>query len=229
MKSTSKRRGGFSLLEMTMVIVLLSLVTGSIVSVMGGMRRVNISGNAQVDLQREGERALARIVTDLRRSGDLTIAGKGYPYLFEDGALDVDFEVHDHPLALKTAQPNEYDFGPNREIVFLLPEDVTGPEGVADGVPDVDANGALLWSANEVSFVVTTRADELNYLERRTNGGAPERVCRFVERVVFDDTISSGFQVPLGAIRVRIFLRKTDASGVVHRYSGEVTVRLRNS
>jgi prepilin-type N-terminal cleavage/methylation domain-containing protein len=229
MESTRRElRAGVTLLEMMVVIALLGLLTAATVTVLVSMRRANVTGNAQLDLQREAERGLMRVVTDLRRSGSVRLAGKDYPYLFEDGVPDEAFGVHAHELALKGAQPSDYDFGANREVVLRLPADVTGPAGVADGVPDVDANGGLVWSANETSFVVVTRADGLNYLERRTNGGAPQRVCRYVERVVFDDALSSGFEVPLGAIRVRLYLRKRDGDGIVHRHWGEVTVRLQN-
>lgn len=79
-----------------------------------------------------------------------------------------------------------------------------------------------------MSLVVNTRPDGFNYLEQRTNGGAPRTLARHVERVVFDDAASSGFQIPLGSVRVRLFFRRTDGRGNLIRYRNEAVVNLRN-
>jgi hypothetical protein len=115
------------------------------------------------------------------------------------------------------------DFGPNREIVFLQPADADG-----NAVPDVGADGNLVWSPNEISYVVVTGADGVNYLQRRVNAGQPLRIASHVERVVFDDQITSGFAIPPRSIRVQIFFREPDEEGSLIRYSTQALTRMRN-
>jgi len=88
----------------------------------------------------------------------------------------------------------------------------------------------LVWSHDEVSYVVVVLADGSRVLQRRVNNDAASAriVARYVERVQFDTPESSGWVVPLGAVRVRIFFRSTDADGHIFRARNEVTVRLRN-
>jgi prepilin-type N-terminal cleavage/methylation domain-containing protein len=119
-------------------------------------------------------------------------------------------------------------------------------DGNGDGVPtddldDVEAlwdpalntiqpDTGLVWSHNEVSYVVVVLADGSRVLHRRVNNDAATArvVARHVERVQFDTPESSGWTVPLGAVRVQIFFRTADAEGHIFRARNEVTVRLRN-
>ena len=73
-----------------------------------------------------------------------------------------------------------------------------------------------------------TNANGINELQRRIDGGTPEVVTQFVERIVFTDRTVSAF-VPLGSIGIEIFFREPDEDGLVHRYSLQAVVRLRNS
>ena len=217
-------RSGFTLLELTIGMSLMLLLTGVLVQSLRGIRGMTTATGALGNLQTMGDRALLRIMTDLRSSGTEVVAGKSYPYVFDGGAPgDPLFVVHAHAPAQENARAGDPDFGPDREIVYLLPADVDG-----DRRPDLDGNGDLLWSANETSLVVNTRADGLNYLERRTDAGAPVVLARDVERVVFDNAASSGFQIPLGSVRVRLFFRRTDSRGTLLRYRNEAVVNLRN-
>ena len=137
-------------------------------------------------------------------------------------------DLHTHVGAIKHAQPGEAGFGLDREVVFLLPADFD-----ADGVPDVDANGQLVWDPQQASYTLITRPDGINYLERRVGGLNPTKVAMFVERIAFDDTASTTLPgvpaVPVRAIRIQLFLRQTDAKGQVHRFTARATVRMRNS
>ena len=94
----------------------------------------------------------------------------------------------------------------------------------------IQPDTGLVWSHNEVSYVVVVLADGSRVLQRRVNNEAATArvVARHVERVQFDTPESSGWTVPLGAVRVRIFFRTTNAEGHIYRARNEVTVRLRN-
>lgn len=213
-------RGGFTLVEMSIALVILLVLAGSLTQTSRALKGITITGSIQEALQEDGVRAMRSIIDDLRRSGDLV----DYPYLFLDGNANGGFDAHDHAAATKTAVDGEPDFGPNREIVFLLPADAD-----ADGVPDVDAAGALEWDATEFSYVVVTDAEGVNVLQRRVDGANPRTIARHVERIAFDDSTTAGLgEVPVDAVRVRLFLRMRDDQGTVHRYSTESVVQLRN-
>ena len=218
-----RRPGGFSLPEVLVVSGILLVVGGAVTAVLARARGLAVTGGELAGLEERSERALHRIVQDLRRSGFDQVDGIDYPYLFEDGNALPPFENHAHAPAAKQAVAGDPDFGPNREIVLVLPADDDG-----DGIPDIDGSGMLVWGGDEVSYIVVTGPDGVNVLERRTNGGNPLPVARHVERIVFDDAESSGFTVPLRSIRVRIDFRDRDSEGRAYRHSREFTVRLRN-
>ncbi|HET6202491.1 MAG TPA: prepilin-type N-terminal cleavage/methylation domain-containing protein [Planctomycetota bacterium] len=216
-------RGGFSLPEVLVASAILLVVGAAVTAALARARGLAVTGGELAALEEGSARALHRMVGDLRRSGFVGIGGVSYPHLFDDGNALPPFDAHAHPPATKQAVAGDPDFGPNREIVFLLPADDDG-----DGIPDVDATGHLVWGGDEVSYVVVTGADGVNVLERRTNGTSPLSVARNVERIAFDDPASSGFQVPLGTVRVRLFFRDRDSEGRAYRHAREFLVRLRN-
>jgi hypothetical protein len=203
---------------------ILLLLAGMLLQSLLGLRQATTSGGTAARMQDGGQRALQRVVDDLRVSGIVSQVGlPDYPYLFEPGFADPLFAVHDHVQANQQADADDYDFGATREIVFRLPADAD-----VDGVPDVDAGGSLVWDVREFSFVVVTNADGVNELQRRIDGLQPEVIARYVERVVFS-TRQFSPTVPLGSVRVEIFFRQPDENGLVHRYSIETVVRMRNS
>ena len=217
------RRSAFSIVELVVGMTILILLAAALTRATSGLRELGDSGGVQVELQEMGERALQQVALDLKRSGFATVAGEPYPYLFEDGLAQGGFALHAHLPAASEAVPGDVDFGPSREIVLLQPADADG-----NGTPDIGVDGELVWDADEVSFVVVTRNDGVNVLQRRTSDGGLRPLARFVERVTFDDNLTSGFEVPLDAVRVRIFFRKRDAQGTLYRHTAERTVRLRN-
>lgn len=214
---------GFSVVELIVGMTILSLLAASLTRATMGLRELGSAGGVQVELQEMGEAALRSIALDLKRSGFATVGPRDYPYLFEDGVPDAAFAGHGHAPAASEAVFGNPDFGPTREIVLLRPNDAD-----ADGVPDVGPDGLLVWDPVEVAFVLTTRNDGVNVLSRRTSDGVVRPLARYVERVAFDDNLTSGFEVPLDAVRVRIFFRKRDAKGTLYRHMAERTVRLRN-
>jgi len=216
-------RAGFTLIEMAIGTGMLLFLTGALVTSLSGIRNLTAATGDKAQLQTMGDRALLAVVSDLRSSGAISASGKAYPYVFDDGAPAPIFAPHEHEAARENAEAGDPDFGPNREIVFLVPADLD-----EDRRPDVNAAGELEWSVDEVSFVVNTRADGINYLEQRTNAGDPQVIARHVERVVFDDAESSGFQIPLGTVRARLFFRIIDGQGNLIRYRTEAVVNLRN-
>jgi len=175
-------------------------------------------------------------------------------------AADGIYPGHDHAPAVQTAAAGDDDFGASQSMIFVMPADLDGDnrpdlDGDLDGSPELDGNGdgvltdnfddlaawnaanntidgdnGLVWSHTELSYVVVTTADGVNWLERRVNGQAVggDRIARDVERMTIETSADTGFQIPTNALRVRLFFRRLDPSGVLHRHRAEVVVTLRN-
>ena len=257
-----RTRGGFSLVELLVVVTILGVLARMLVSTSDSMGRITSTGTAEGLLQAQGQRALESIVEALRRSAFRELDGLDFPIVFDDGAPgDPGFAPHAHVAWASRAGPNEPGFGPQRAIVFVLPSDLDGdrrPEVDADlnGFPELDGDGdgvytdsgadiaglwdpdaatidpdtTLVWSHEQVSYVLVAGPDGESALERRIDGdpAGARRVARYVDRIEFDTPESSGFEVPLGAVRVRLFLRMDDGRGRPMRARHEVTVSLRN-
>ncbi len=224
----NRGRAGFSVLELMISVTLLSLLVGALSISLSQMRSLTSTSESQATLQDSAERAMKRIVADLSRSGALALAGDTYPHLFDDGAATGSFAIHAHAPAVHQAVAGDADFGPSREIVFVLPRESDPPGTYGNDVPDIDANANLIWDTVEYSYVLVTGADGVNRLQRRSDAGAPVDIASNLERVVFDDNASSGFAIPIDSVRIRLFFRRFDAKGVLHRYRAEQIVKLRN-
>jgi hypothetical protein len=219
-------KAGFTLLEITLTAAVLVVLAKFTVDALQGLRATTTNSTTKVRIQQSGEEALLAIIADLNSSGFVTGANaEPYPFLFDDGVTNnAAFQGHDHVPAVHHAVVGDPDFGPSREIVFLRPADANGDE-----IPDVDpATGKLSFGAQEFSYVLVTDARGRNVLERRTNGANGVPVAYDVERVRFDDSATSGQHQPTNSIRVRIWYRALDASGVLQRFMSDATVRLRN-
>lgn len=125
-----------------------------------------------------------------------------------------------------------------------------------DGVPELDGNGdgvptddpadtagiwdstaavihprtRVVWSRDPIAYQLVQGADGRSELVRVSGPAGAERevVARGVERIQFDTPASSGFTIPGGTCRVRVFLRIEDDDGHVFRSQHEAVVRLRN-
>ncbi len=218
------RSAGFTLVEALISLAILGVMGVAFTSSMRSMANLTHSGNARSTLQRSAAEALETILTDLRRSGFVNQGGLDYPYLFENGDAKDGFEAHAHPVPAGEAVDGDYDWqaGLTREIVLLLPDDADN-----DGEPDV-VDGVLVFSDDEISYILTQDVRGQQVLERRVNAGSPKNMATGVERVIFEDSEDTGFAIPLDAIRVRIYFRVRDEAGQEVRYSTEGTARLRN-
>jgi prepilin-type N-terminal cleavage/methylation domain-containing protein len=222
--NTSKHspRSGYTLVEVILATAILAVLAQALVEASSLMSRLTASGNVETVMQIESEKIMDAVVADLRRSGFVTVGGKDFPFVFEDGVADDPFREHSHERADHEAEDGDLDFGPTREIVFVLPADDDG-----DGAPDLDEDGELAWSPMEISYTLMTRAGT-NYLERTVDFGEPDQIGAHVERIVFDTPESSGWAIPLGSVRLQIFLRMRDPNGALYRYMNSVVLSLRN-
>ena len=114
-------------------------------------------------------------------------------------------------------------YGENREIVFLLPADAD-----RDGAPDLSGTGQLVWDSVDFSYVLVEGPNGTPQIERRMNNQLDRIVATNVERL-FIQRQSDDPSVPFGALRIQIWLRMSDTTGLEHPYFVEATVRLRNT
>ena len=227
---TSRRargRRGATLLEMTIAVTLLLMTAAATIRAVTEMRGAATIASTSTRLSEQGQRALAALMADLRRSGVATVAGLSYPHLFDDGDAAPEFDAHDYVVAAQAAAPGDPGYVTTRSIVFLQPADADPPGTPGHGRPDVDADGRLVWDASEFSYVVVTVGGR-NVLQRRVDAGAPRTVCSDVEWVRFDDATTPGVDLPVGALRVRLGLRAVDGEGRVIVWTGEAVARMRN-
>lgn len=225
------RIAGLTLLETAIGTLVLSLLLGTILESATSMKEMTQLGISESDLQHSAERALERIVDDLRVSGFVDdAAGLSYPELFTDGELSGDYaQVHAHPAAAKNVADPDPAAGFDRGIVFLAFQDLDGND-----IPDIDWAGedgpALRWDTDgTISYSVRTQMDGTNALVRVVKGGDSRVIARNVERVVFDTTATVGpTEVPLGVVRVRLWFYARNAVGTETRAQAEASIRLRN-
>jgi len=216
-----RAESGLTLTEVMIALALAAVLGVLVIRTMGRMDGLQSSHNLEARLHAEGHRALSTIVQDLKRAAFQVATGDDLPYVFDGGVATGAYSMHAHTPAAHEAQPGDEDYGPNREIVFVLPADADD-----DGRPDLVAN-AVVWSTDQISYTVTTDTTG-NALVRRINGGSPRIVARNVERVVFDNARSSGFSIPLAGVRVQIFFRARDARGVLYQHRAETMVLLQS-
>lgn len=224
-KHPAGANAGFTLTEMLIAATILLGLAGVVAGTMGGLSSMTVSGSTQNQLQDMGERSLSAILEDLRRSGFVIRDGQEYPAFFEDGAPEQSWlRHHRHLPPLRRARNGEPDFGPSREPVFVLPADAD-----RDNRPDIDLEtGDLAWDTRQYSYVIVPGPNGHNVLERRIDGGFPQVIAHHVERFTVEDAAETGFEIPLKALRVRLWFRKQDSGGVVHRHRVEAVVQLRN-
>ena len=216
-------RAGFALLELMIGVLILLLLIGGLTQSLRSLSQGSAQSDVDAELQTQAERALRAVIGSLKPSGVVTVGGNSFPYLFQDGNATGAYAASAHAAPVHSAHSGDPDFGPNQEIVFVQPADVN-----ADNRPDLDGSGQMVWSTDQYSYVVVARPDGTNVLQRRINGGSIRVIASHIERIAFDDNASSLYTVPLRAIRVRIWLRKLDDRGSLHRYFTEAVVKLRN-
>jgi len=254
------QRSAFTLVELVVSLAVLVLLARVLTAATETTTSMTALGNVEAQAQRDAQRALDAILRDLRATGEVTVGGLEYPYVFENGAPEAAYNTHAFVPAPQAAVAGDPDFGALRTIVLAVPSDLDGdgrPELDADrdGTPELDGDGdgvvsdeladigpwdpargeidietGLVWSTDCIAYQLVAGPGGENQLVRVVDGGAGGRrtLATGVERVQFDTPASSGFQIPTGSIRVRIFFRITDGEGHVYRSSNEALVRLRN-
>ncbi|HIF41050.1 MAG TPA: hypothetical protein EYQ74_08125 [Planctomycetes bacterium] len=99
------------------------------------------------------------------------------------------------------------------------------------GENTVDSVSGVIWPHTEWSYVLTTRADGINCLQRRMDADptTDQTIATHVERIQVDTAATCQWTIPLNSVRVQIFFRRHDERGVLFRYTTQVVVALKNA
>jgi hypothetical protein len=109
------------------------------------------------------------------------------------------------------------------------PEESNGDYARIYRAPYLDPQtGLVRWSDVVGSFAVVPDERGRNTLELRVGGTRARTLARDVERIVCDTSTTDPVGVPVGAVRVRLWLRARDETGAWQRWNGESIVHLRN-
>lgn len=120
--------------------------------------------------------------------------------------------------------PEELD-----EQMYFDPADSDGEHVRTYQAPYIDpATGQVRWSDELASLALVADARGRNVLELRVAGLRARTLARDVERIVCDTSQTDPVGVPVGAVRVQLWLRARDETGAVQRWRGEGIVHLRN-
>ena len=84
--ATRTRRAGFTLTETLVGTVVLFILAAALSGASGSMKALTVHGTVDSELTNMGERTLATIITDMKRSGFSSANGNPYPYIFVNGA-----------------------------------------------------------------------------------------------------------------------------------------------
>lgn len=217
-------QSGFSLLELAISTAILITLGASLTVTLNSVKDISQTETAIEKMGSMGTRALTRMINDFKRSGFIT-SPNAYPYLFDDGNATGAYAAHWHAPAQHQAVAGDPDFGTTREVVFVSYQDAD-----ADQIPDTDASGNLVWdTTNTFSYVLVTDAKGVNKIERRVNGGSPETIASYVERLTIDSN-ATDITLPLDSLRIRIFFRYPNPKGGdPFTDSVESLIKLRNS
>ena len=252
------KRSGFTLIEVILSAAILGVLARSLVMASQGMSAMSKTGGSMSLLQEQATKAQQALFADLRNSGLMVVDGSSYPHIFEAGVPGEGFAAHAYEPGAQEAVVGQSDFGAHRAIVFLEPADMDNdgrPDMDLDlnGVPELDGNRdgvlsedvddiaawnqalyrtdpdtGLVWDKAGVRYAVLNGPDGRTYLERWVGGNLDRRVAKDVERFFVETPLETGFQIPSNAVRISLFLRRTDTDGVTYRHSAQWVVSLQN-
>lgn len=185
------RRGGFMFLEMT---ITLSIFAGLLTLFALSLRTTEADRELQehIDLAREDA---AKALLQIREALTQTQVVSGFPAIFPGNTIGATYPVLAHGAANITPPTPMC-----QELAYLMPADADG-----DGWPDVTAGGSLAWAANPGAITCVGNADGTNRTRIVAEDGTARVISRRIRSVVVEDSASTGFTIPLQALRVTAY------------------------
>jgi prepilin-type N-terminal cleavage/methylation domain-containing protein len=251
-ETPAAREGGFTLVEMMIVLVISLVVFGGFTLAVTDAVDFSVHGVGAADLQEIGRTALDQIKRDLQSTGRFMDADLALllPHVFSNGqpdpAMDPAF-LHDTaylgalaatfptppPWPTPASPPPFVAPGSEiqplgiRECVFRLPQDLDG-----DGRIVSAATGEIEWGEELFGYVLVPNArGTLDLVRRRVDDAGvvtDETICRCVEALTFDSVDTKNI-LPLDAVEVHLHLRRVTTRGETQRLHLATTLAMRNS
>ncbi|MBI1850907.1 MAG: hypothetical protein HYR85_11235 [Planctomycetes bacterium] len=242
-----KRRHGFTIIEIVLSLSVASVIFSSLYVVVLGLRSYFDTGNVAAALEEDGRRIMRTLISELRQTGIVEGGAVNYPAIYERsaapmddsnqrGALVATLSLRDSDLGGQVFDPNagtRADLYRNREsteLAFkhLAVRELHDANGNAYYAPRLNnANGDILWSDNEYSYLVTIDPTGIPQLERRIDGQNPRVIGHYVRKVVFE-SISHDPTISYNQIVIVLYMARRVAGRLV-TVDVEGTVNLRNS
>lgn len=215
-----RSRAGFSLIEVTISLAIL----GTLMLVYLSTVQRSTSSRDQIRthhaLRSRSMSALNRMSDELSRSGHVTLASEDYPGLYKELEIESEIPAFKHDLPYPLYAGGE---APDSDIVFVLPVDADD-----DGWPDLESDGTPSFGNEVFAYVLEPDEDGSNRIRRMSSSGASVTIARGVRYVTFETSESSGYEVPLGCVRITLETMEQDGGKTVDTFEQSITVRLRN-
>ncbi|QDV08441.1 hypothetical protein Poly30_39840 [Planctomycetes bacterium Poly30] len=145
-----------------------------------------------LDLVREDAQ---KVLLEVREVLSQTQVVSGFPIVFPGNTIGAAFPALVHgPANVNPPTPQ------CQELAFLTPSDADG-----DGWPDTNAGGSIAWSGNPAAVTCVGNADGTNRVRLVAANGAARVLSRRIRSIVIDDSASTGFTIPLSALRITVY------------------------
>ena len=229
MKTLRRKRNaklsGFSLVEALMSSIIFVALLMAVYGALGDADSFSGVQGTYAKMQMDARKVLNKMASDLRMTGWVDNADPtqpSYPYVFTNGVATGAYACESHVPPVQHVGASSPAFGPVREIVFKIPEDLDG-----DGLLTDASTGNIEWSNYDVSYVLETDAAGINILYRRENQVITETLARYVERITFD-TIQTDPAVDMNEIVITVYMARPTPKGLWLETNLSTCVTMRN-
>lgn len=211
--SASARRGGFTLLEFLLAATLFGTIVGAFLTATSRSQALSDGQAVRLALESELIEVVGTLRRELERSGyAVDDVGNNFPLVFDAGACALP--------AFQHGGPGGDDAADSTELAFLVASDADG-----DDWPDLDPNNRVDWDAERRALLLVPNVNGLNDLVIRSTTAADRRLSSRVTRLTCERSATTGFAIPLRAVRISFTLSARDPDGrSIERTATEVFV-----
>lgn len=224
-RKRNKKRSGFSLVEALMSSLIFVALLVAVYGALGDAESFSGVQGTYAKMQMDARKVLDKFAFELRMTGWVDNAvptDPSYPYIFTNGVATGAYAPESHVPPAQHVGATSPAFGPVREIVFKIPQDLDG-----DGLLTAASTGDIEWSTYDVSYVLETDAAGINVLYRRENQVVTEILARYVERITFD-TIETDMSIGMNEIVITVYMARPTPKGLWLETNLSTCVTMRN-
>ena len=206
------RRCGFTLIEFLLAATLFGSIVGAFLMATARSQSLSDGQMARLRLESELIDVIRTVRQELERSGYAIDDGDDFPLVFEAGASPIADFAHDPPVGA--------DADDSTELAFVVAADADDNDW-----PDLGAENLVNWSAERRALLLVPNANGLNDLVLRSTTTGDRRLSTMATRLTCERSSTTGFAIPLRAVRISFTLRTEDSDGrAIERSTTEVFV-----